>query len=121
MMSEVQGEAEAGQVPAVEVVAPPSVGQRLRAERERQGLSIHDVAQRLKYAPRQIEAVETDDFKSLPGLFFLRCVVYITIRMIHCPTFLVFLGTNEAEILSALAADGVTCHRFIDTAIMLTC
>jgi cytoskeleton protein RodZ len=51
---------------------PPSVGEFLRQERVRQGLAIGDVAQRLKYAPRQIEAVEADDFKALPGLTFVR-------------------------------------------------
>lgn len=54
------------------VASAPTVGARLKAERERLGMSIGDVAQRLKYAPRQIEAVETDDFKTLPGLPFVR-------------------------------------------------
>lgn len=50
----------------------PTVGPQLKAERLRLGLSIADVAQRLKYAPRQIDAVEADDFKALPGLPFVR-------------------------------------------------
>lgn len=54
------------------VTLAPTVGARLKAERERLGMSIGDVAQRLKYAPRQIEAVEADDFKTLPGLPFVR-------------------------------------------------
>ncbi len=53
-------------------VAKPSVGQRLKAERERQGLTIADVAQRMKYAVRQIEAVEADDFETMPGLTVVR-------------------------------------------------
>lgn len=64
-----------GAVP-VEAPAPrvdtPGAGELLRAERQRQGLSIGDVAQRLKYAPRQIEAVEAGDFAALPGLTFVR-------------------------------------------------
>jgi cytoskeleton protein RodZ len=73
MTSEVQLDAGDSQLPAVETIAPsPSLGQRLRSERERQGLSIPDVAQRLKYAPRQIEAIEADDFNALPGLTFVR-------------------------------------------------
>ncbi|MBL8378224.1 MAG: helix-turn-helix domain-containing protein [Burkholderiales bacterium] len=63
-------------VEAVHEDAPPSdlssVGATLRSERERQGLSVADVAQRLKYAPRQIVAVETDDYAVLPGLTFVR-------------------------------------------------
>ena len=50
----------------------PTVGTQLKSERLRLGLSIADVAQRLKYAPRQIDAVEADDFKALPGLPFVR-------------------------------------------------
>lgn len=57
---------------ALAVALAPTVGAVLRAERERLGMSIGDVAQRLKYAPRQIEAVEADDFKALPGLPFVR-------------------------------------------------
>lgn len=49
-----------------------TVGQQLRAERERQGLLVTDVAQRLKYSPRQIEAVESEDFQAMPGLTFVR-------------------------------------------------
>jgi len=73
MMAEAPVEAAAGEAPSLEAAPPvPTVGERLRAERERQGLSVHDVAQRLKYAPRQIEAIEADDFKALPGLTFVR-------------------------------------------------
>ena len=73
MTSEVQVDAGDSQLPAAAPVAPsPTLGQRLRSERERQGLSIPDVAQRLKYAPRQIEAIEADDFNALPGLTFVR-------------------------------------------------
>ena len=57
---------------AAESAPVPTVGAQLKAERLRLGLSIADVAQRLKYAPRQIDAIETDDFKALPGLPFVR-------------------------------------------------
>lgn len=50
----------------------PGVGQQLRAAREQQGLSVIDVAQRLKFAPRQIEALEADNLGALPGLTFVR-------------------------------------------------
>lgn len=77
--AEPRADGENAVLPAAESVVaipvPPGVGQQLRAERERQGLSIGDVAQRLKFAPRQIEAVEGDDFKALPGLTFVRCFV----------------------------------------------
>jgi len=45
---------------------------RLRAERK---LSVADVAQRLKYGSRQIEALEAEEFDRLPGATFVRGMV----------------------------------------------
>lgn len=45
----------------------PTVGQCLRAAREAAQLSVTDIAQALKFAPRQVEALEADDFAALPG------------------------------------------------------
>ena len=49
-----------------------SAGRVLSAARERQGLSVSDVARQLKLAVRQVEALEADDFKSLPRITFVR-------------------------------------------------
>ena len=48
------------------------IGQQLRAAREAQGLSLHDVADRLKLSLRQLEAIEAGDFSRLPGATFVR-------------------------------------------------
>lgn len=53
-------------------VRPFSVGTALREARERLGLSVADVESRLKFASRQIEALETDNFTRLPEIFFVR-------------------------------------------------
>jgi cytoskeleton protein RodZ len=45
---------------------------KLRTERK---LSVADVAQRLKYGARQIEALEADEFDKLPGATFVRGMV----------------------------------------------
>jgi len=45
---------------------------QLRAERK---LTIADVAQRLKYGARQIEALEAEEFDKLPGATFVRGMV----------------------------------------------
>jgi cytoskeleton protein RodZ len=45
---------------------------QLRAERN---LSVADVAQRLKYGARQIEALEAEEFDKLPGATFVRGMV----------------------------------------------
>ncbi len=52
--------------------AGPTPGEQLRSERERQGLSVGEVARQLKLATRQVEALERDDHASLPGSIFVR-------------------------------------------------
>jgi cytoskeleton protein RodZ len=49
-----------------------TLGQTLAAERERQGLSRADAAQRLHMSAYQIEALETGDYSRLPKGTFLR-------------------------------------------------
>lgn len=51
---------------------PFSVGATLREGRMRLGLSVADVSHRLKFAPRQIEALEADDLTRLPEITFVR-------------------------------------------------
>ena len=61
--------------PAAERLAPPTLpgpGDQLRAARLQQGLEIADVARQLKLFPRQVEAMERDDFAALPGRVFVR-------------------------------------------------
>lgn len=57
---------------AAESAAPPPAGQLLATERERQGLSRVEVAQRLHISPSQVEALETGDYSRLPRGPFLR-------------------------------------------------
>lgn len=55
--------------------AAPAVigtGAQLRAAREAAGLSVDQVAQQLKLAPRQVKALEDDNFNELPGRTFTR-------------------------------------------------
>ncbi len=59
-----------------------TVGSRLRAAREERGLSIAEVAQSLKFAPRQIEALEQDRFDLLPGGTFVRGMVRSYARLL---------------------------------------
>ena len=51
---------------------PRTPGQVLAAERERQGLSRSEIAQRLHMSAYQVEALETGDYKRLPKGTFLR-------------------------------------------------
>src|SRR5258707_7305019 len=63
---------------AVESDAPsvnPGPGRLLAQLRAERKLSVADVAQRLKYGVRQIEALEAEEFDKLPGATFVRGMV----------------------------------------------
>lgn len=60
-----------------------SLGRTLREAREHLGLSVADVAAQIKFAPRQIEALEADDFKHLPELAFVRGFVRSYAKILH--------------------------------------
>lgn len=62
---------------------PASLGTMLREAREHLGLSVADVAAQIKFAPRQIEALEEDDFKQLPETAFLRGFVRSYAKILH--------------------------------------
>ncbi len=62
---------------------PFSVGVALREAREKLGLSLADVANRLKFAPRQIEALEEDNFARLPEIAFVRGFVRSYAKLLH--------------------------------------
>lgn len=64
-------------IPAVQL------GKTLREARERLGLSIADIASQIKLAPRQIEALEDEDFQRLPEMPFVRGFVRSYARLLQ--------------------------------------
>lgn len=78
---------------AAETQPTSSLGTTLREARERMGLSVSDVVNRLKFAPRQVKALEEDDFEQLPEPAFLRGFVRSYARL---------LQLDEAALLAAL-------------------
>jgi cytoskeleton protein RodZ len=71
-------------VEEVAVIAPqPQVGQQLRLAREARGLSVLDVAQTLKLGSRQLEALESGDWETLPGNTFVRGFVRNYARIVQ--------------------------------------
>jgi cytoskeleton protein RodZ len=60
-----------------------SVGKTLREAREQLGLSVNDVANRIKFAPRQIESLEADDYVRLPEAAFVRGFVRSYARLLE--------------------------------------
>jgi len=67
----------------VVVMSGPQVGEQLRVAREARGLEVADIAQTLKLGPRQVEALERGDWKSLPGNTFIRGFVRNYARLIQ--------------------------------------
>ena len=57
---------------SADIASSRTLGQTLASERERQGLSRSDAAQRLHMSAYQIEALETGDYSRLPRGTFLR-------------------------------------------------
>ena len=74
-----------------------TLGQTLAAERERQGLSRADAAQRLHMSAYQVEALETGDYSRLPKGTFLRGFVRNYAKV---------LGLAADSVLPMLAEDG---------------
>ena len=60
------------ELPAFEAQAVPGPGAMLRMARESRGMTIAEVAAGLKMSPRQIEAIESEDFSRLSGATFIR-------------------------------------------------
>ena len=74
LASEVPAQSEAAAVTKA-TAAPtpmPTPGEMLRDGRVRMGMSFSDVARHLKLHPRQVEALERDDYATLPGPVFVR-------------------------------------------------
>ena len=63
---------DAGPTGSSDEIGPGRMLAQLRGE---QKLSVADVAQRLKYGARQIEALEAEEFDKLPGATFIRGMV----------------------------------------------
>ena len=68
--------------------APPPApadgpGARLQAAREAAGLSLEQVAQQLKLSPRQVRALEEENFAQLPGRTFARGFVRNYARLLN--------------------------------------
>ena len=62
---------------------PFSVGLTLREARLQRGLTVGDVSHHIKFAHRQIESLEADDFEHLPETAFLRGFVRSYARLLQ--------------------------------------
>jgi cytoskeleton protein RodZ len=86
-------------------------GARLKAAREAAGLSLDQVAQQLKLAPRQVKALEDEDFAQLPGRTFARGFVRNYARLLNLDgdallALLPVAGTTPALAVPTLQSTG---------------
>lgn len=79
-----------------------SAGTRLREGRMAAGLSIDAVAQQLKLAPRQVTALEGDDFAALPGRTFVRGFMRNYARLLHLDSTSVLAALPEGDAAPSL-------------------
>lgn len=82
-----------------------SVGAVLREGREQLGLSIADVANRIKFAPRQIEAMEADDFAHLPEMTFVRGFVRSYARLLEIDAAPLLAALPQKHVPLSLSAE----------------
>jgi cytoskeleton protein RodZ len=90
------------------VAASAGPGARLRAAREAAGLSLDQVAQQLKLAPRQVKALEDESFGDLPGRTFSRGFVRNYARLLHLDA--QDLLAHLPDVAQAPALDSPTLH-----------
>jgi len=51
------------------------IGEKLRLEREAQGIALRDISEQTRISMRYLEAIETDDYRRLPGGIFNRSFI----------------------------------------------
>ena len=65
-----------------------SIGEKLRLERETRGIALRDISEQTRISMRYLEAIETDDYRRLPGGIFNRSFIRAYAK---------FVGYNEQE------------------------
>lgn len=92
--------------PGMEAHAAPGPGATLRMAREARGMTVVEVAAALKLSPRQIEAIEAEDFSRLSGATFVRGFIrnYARLLKIEAAPVLAALPEQALQPLLALNA-----------------
>jgi cytoskeleton protein RodZ len=85
-----------------------SAGALLRGARQAAGLSIDAVAQQLKLAPRQVQALEDDDFAQLPGRTFVRGFLRNYARLVRVDPDSVIASLPDANTAPSLDRPSLT-------------
>lgn len=80
-----------------QVEVKPSAGRMLAEARERLELSVADVARQLRLSPRQIEALEADDYARLPGKTFMRGFIRNYAKLLQLDPEPLLAGCQDAQ------------------------
>jgi cytoskeletal protein RodZ len=72
-----------------------TIGEKLRLAREERGISLRDISEQTRISMRYLEAIETDDYKRLPGGIFNRSFIKSYAR---------YIGFDEKEAIEAYAS-----------------
>jgi cytoskeleton protein RodZ len=92
--------------------APNSFGARLKWERERSGLSVTDVAARLRLHPRQVRALEQESLGALPEAAYVRGFVRSYARVLNVDEGPLISDLSEKLAPSAASVvDGIAQQR----------
>jgi cytoskeleton protein RodZ len=110
-MSDEIDNVEAGRDVGAPDQPPPSYGLRLKWERERAGLSVTDVAARLRLHPKQVRALEQETLDVLPEAAYVRGFVrsYARILNVDPAPLLADLGSKLTP--AASVVDGMARPR----------
>ena len=84
---------------------PLSVGKTLREAREQLGLTVNDVANRIKFAPKQIEWLEADDYIRLPEAAFVRGFVRSYARLLELDPARLISGLPSSHVQTSSAQE----------------
>lgn len=71
-----------------------TIGEQLRLAREERGISLRDISDQTRISMRYLEAIETDDYKRLPGGIFNKSFIKAYAK---------FIGFDEKAALEAYA------------------
>ncbi len=82
-----------------------SPGRALAAARAELNLSVADVSHQIKYAVKQIEAIEADDHDKLPGATFVRGMIRSYAKLLHIDPQPLLVGLGRSDTPTAVMVD----------------
>lgn len=82
-----------------------TLGEKLRLAREERGISLSEVAEQTRISPHYLQAIENDDYRTLPGGIFNKGFI---------KSFAKFVGVDETEALSDYTSLTSTDDNVVD-------